>query len=273
MEKSIFYKLLRRSLYATIGLICLWMGLNTFLNGHIWDGMTVSKSALTVEYCEFNNVDKLFHQSINTYSNSFYFFLGILIVSIAWEDYKNRGLNSPLNSLAQFPLLSALMGCAFIYLSFGSALFHASLTWIGQRVDMNGTYSLSISLFGIGLYAVLPKKIFTDNFKKIYVFILLAIVLAFIKIALLMSSGILLPTLILSSLILITINYFQFRKERSIIVGILSLVLMVIAVKIRTLDVQKIGCDPHSLYQGHAVWHVLTGLSSFCNYAFFRFKI
>lgn len=34
---------------------------------------------------------------------------------------------------------------------------------------------------------------------------------------------------------------------------------------------QKVGCDPYSLLQGHALWHVLTGLSSFCSYAFFRF--
>jgi hypothetical protein len=133
------------------------------------------------------------------------------------------------------------MGCAFIYLSFGSAFFHASLTWIGQRMDMNGTYSISITLLGIGLYSVLPQKIFTDIFKKIYVTILFTIILAFIKAALLISSSVLLPILILVLLILLTINYAQFKKERSIILGILSFVLMIIAVKIRTLDVQKVG--------------------------------
>jgi Ceramidase len=270
MTKPIFYKLLIRSFFATIALICLWMSLNTLLNGHIWDGMTISKSALTVEYCEFNNVDKLFHQCMNTYSNAAYFFFGVLIVLIAWEDYKNRGFT--VNSLEQFPLLSALMGFCFIYLSFGSALFHASLTWVGQRVDMNGTYSISITLLGIGLYAILPKNLFTNNLKKLWVIILFTIILLFIKIALLISSSVLIPILILFQLLLIIINYVQFRKERSIIVGILSFVLIFIALKIRTLDVQKIGCDPYSLYQGHAVWHLLTALSSFCSYSFFRFK-
>jgi hypothetical protein len=47
MTKPIFTNLSIRSLLATIALICLWMGLNTFLNEHIWEGMTVNKSALT----------------------------------------------------------------------------------------------------------------------------------------------------------------------------------------------------------------------------------
>jgi hypothetical protein len=270
MTKSIFSNLIIRSFFATIALICLWMCLNTFLDGHIWDGMTVSKSALTVEYCEFNNTDKLFHQCMNTYSNAAYFFCGILIVLIAWEDHKNRALNTP-NSLAQFPLLSALMGFCFIYLSFGSAIFHASLTWVGQRIDMNGTYSISITLLGIALYAVLPKMWFSEGVKKVWVAVLFSIILLFIKLALLVSSSVLIPILILIQLVLMSISYLQFKKERSLILGVLSFVLIFIAVKIRTLDVQKVNCDPYSLYQGHAVWHLLTALSSFCTYAFFRF--
>ena len=72
-------------------------------------------------------------------------------------------------------------------------------------------------------------------------------------------------------LLLIAINYFQFYKRRHLFLGILSLVLIIIAVKMRTMDVQKINCNPHSFYQGHYVWQLLARLSSFCNYALFRF--
>ena len=270
MKKQVFLEPILRAAYFTIAMIAAWMCLNTFLSSSIWEGMTVSKSALNVEYCEFNNVEKLFHQSMNTYSNLAYFFFGVLILNIASIDYKNKNLNTS-NRLERFPLLSVFMGICFIYLSLGSAFFHASLTWVGQRVDMNGTYSISIGLLGIGLYHVFYKINLTNREKTLYIIALGILILAFFKIHLMVTSSILLPVLTLTNLVLTMTHYFQFRKERFILIPILSLVLMIIAVKIRTLDVQKVGCDPHSWYQGHSVWHLLTAISSFCSYAFFRF--
>jgi hypothetical protein len=261
-------KMFIRSTVITVSMLLFWLGLNQILNGSIWSDMTLSKSALTGEYCEFNNPDRFFHQSMNTYSNLVYFFLGILICQIAWEDCKSRNFQ---NRLANFPALSALMGVCFIYLSFGSAFFHASLTWVSQRVDMNCTYSITLTLASIGLYNVLHKINFSEQAKKVWIIIMVTIILTFYQVHLLISSGILVPILIFLMLITIGVNYFQFPRQRYLFLGILSLVLIIIAVKIRTMDVQKINCNPHSLYQGHSVWHLLAGLSSFCNYAFFRF--
>ncbi len=270
MSKHLFTKLLIKSVCFTAGMLLIWIGLNTFLSAHIWDGMTISKSALTVEYCEFNNATQFFHQRINTYSNLLYFFFGVLIIQIAWEDYKNQNKKS-LSRMEQFSLLSALLGINFIYLSIGSAFFHASLTYIGQRVDMNGTSGVSITLLSISIYQIFHKIHLSDTAKYIWVGSLVLFILAFFKIALLVSSSILLSAMILSLTIMSMINYFQFRKERSILLAILSFVLIIVALKIRTLDVQKIGCNPFSWFQGHALWHFLTALSSFCSYAFFRF--
>lgn len=270
MSKYLFYRLLFRSAYITLAMVLVWFCLNTFLSGNIWEGMTISKSALKIEYCEFNDVKKFFHQCMNTYSNLAYFFFGILLLQIAVEDHKSKGLRVQ-NKLERFPLLTALMGLSFVYLCFGSAFFHASLTWAGQRVDMNGTYSITIVLLGIGLYHVLFKNDFSEKGKKIWVIALIVIIASFFKLALIIPSGQLLPALILLSLIMTTTNYFQHRKERHLGIAILSLILIVVAVKIRTMDVQKMGCNPYSLYQGHSVWHLLTAMSSFCSYAFFRF--
>ncbi len=271
MTKHLFFKLLIKSLIFTVGMIIIWAGLNTLLDGHIWDGMIISNSALRVEYCEFNNVGELFHQKLNTYSNLAYFFFGVLAIQIALNDFKNNN-NLNRNRLEQFPALSVLMGSSLIYLSIGSAFFHASLTYMGQRVDMNGTYSISIVLFGIAIYSVLHKIEFSEKAKKLWIIILIFVIIAFIKIALMISSTKFLSGMILIQTLLVLIVYFQNRKEKSMILAISGLILMVIAVRIRTMDVQKINCDPHSFFQGHAVWHLLTALSSFCSYAFFRFS-
>ena len=117
----------------------------------------------------------------------------------------------------------------------------------------------------------LPKINLSASAKAWLLVAIVMLILSFYQIHLLISSSILLPIFILSTWLLIGINYVQFRKSRSIILAVSSLALILIALKIRALDVQKIGCDPHSLYQGHSVWHLLAGLSSFCSYAFFRF--
>ncbi|MBO0931087.1 ceramidase domain-containing protein [Fibrella aquatilis] len=263
-------KITTRSVIYSLIVLLIYFVLNALLTGHAWDGMVISKSALTVEYCEFNNVDRFFHQSMNTYSNIVYFFFGIFICQLAWEDQKNRAVIGR-NRLEQFPGLSYLIGGAFIYLSVGSAFFHASLTWVGQRVDMNGTYGLSIALLAICLYQAFYKWTLTDRLKTSVVGLLILLIVAFYPLALFISSSILLPVFILSIWLLTLINYVQFRKQRSILLAISSITLILIAFKIRQLDVQKINCDPYSVCQGHSVWHLLAGLSSFCGYAFFRF--
>ena len=270
MPSPVIYKLLLRSACLTAGMLLVWMGLDVWLNGTVWAGMQISQSALTIEYCEFNRVDRFVHQPMNTYSNLVYFYLGVFILGIAQEDAKNRRTLKP-NRLEGFPLLSALMGVCFVYLSVGSAFFHASLTYAGQRVDMNATYAIMLTLAGIALYHVLHRITLTATQKNGWVLALLMIIGLFLTIALLISSSRLVPALILFLNVLMVIHYVQFRRERSFWLIIVSLVLIVAAIKIRTLDVQKVGCNPQSFFQGHALWHVLTALSSFCSYAFFRF--
>ncbi len=252
-------------------MLLIWIALDYFLDARIWEGMTISRSAITVEYCEFNHPDRLFHQPINTYSNLVYFFLGMVVFQMGLFDLKHKQDQS-LNSVIEFPHLSILTGICFMYLSIGSAFFHASLTWPGQRVDMNGTYGLTLSLLAIGLNAVfLKNNLSKRNQALIFTFSLL-LILSFYQIALLVSSSILLPLLILGNLVLSIIHYFQKPKNKYISLAILSFILIIFALKIRTLDVQKVDCDPLSIWQGHALWHLLTGFSSFCTYAFFRFQ-
>ena len=251
-------------------MLVVWIGLDAWLAGSSWSGMRISQSAITVEYCEFDQVDRFFRQPMNTYSNLIYFFFGTLLLGIAGEDARQKG-NPARNRLENFPMLSALLGGCMVYLSVGSAFFHASLTYAGQRVDMNGTYAVLLTLAGIGLYHVLTKLTLTPTQKTGWVLLVVALIVLFLPVSLWIPSSRLVPALLLLINGLMLINYAQFRKERSLSVAFLSLVLIVVAIRVRTLDVQKVDCDPHSLVQGHALWHGLTALSTFCTYAFFRF--
>ncbi|MDB5226059.1 MAG: hypothetical protein JWN78_252 [Bacteroidota bacterium] len=270
MPRDTAFKIYGIAVIATMLMLCVWIFLNNHFDGSVWNGMKLSKSALTVEYCEWNNTAAFFHQAMNTYSNLGYFFLGMIVIHISFYDRKNISANK--NLLQQFPLLSFFFGCCLVYLSFGSAFFHASLTWIGQRADMNGTYSICIGLLGVGVYRAFIRNA-SPSFKKLYVVILLLIVIIFIELHLLISSVFLLPFLILLMIILTFINYYKNPDGFRMQFALLSLLLIISAFALRIIDVKKIACDPFSFYQGHALWHFLTGMSAFFLYWFYRSEL
>jgi hypothetical protein len=262
-------QILRNGLLGTGLLLGIALSLDFVFDSSVWTGMKLSQSAITVEYCEFNHPERLFHQPINTYSNLIYFFYGLLVFQLALKDFKFFGING-INSVRNSPYLSILLAANFIYLSFGSAFFHSSLTWIGQRIDMNATYGLTLSLICIGLVQVLTKKALTKQIQVGLVVGMLFLIAGFLPLALQISSSILLPSLFLILLVLGIINYFQYPAQRTPVLGVLSFVLLAVAIQIRSLDVAKVNCDPMSIWQGHALWHFLTATSSLCMYFYFR---
>ena len=262
-------QILRNALLGTGILFGIALALDYSLDSSVWEGMVVSQSALTVEYCEFNHPERFFHQPVNTYSNLIYFFYGMVVFQLGLKDWK-AFTNREANTVRKFPYLSLLLAANFIYLSIGSAFFHSSLTWMGQRMDMNATYGLTLSLIGIGLVQVSVKKELSSRMQLDIVGGLLLLIASFLPLALQISSSILLPSLFLILLVLAIINYFQYPTQRIPVLGGLSFILLALAIQIRTLDVAKVNCDPMSIWQGHALWHLLTATSSLCMYFYFQ---
>ncbi len=269
MPKKIIYKIYGVAIITTLTLLSIFIFLNHHFDGSVWQTMQQSKSALTAEYCELDQPTHFFRQTMNTYSNLMYFFLGMVALLIGLYDRKNNQVSNQ-NPIQKFPAISILFGCCLMYLCFGSAFFHASLTWIGQRVDMNGTYSICIVLIGISGYRYFIKKSIPDTMKTLLILSLTAIILFFIELHLLISSVILLPLLVIIVISFTILNYNKYKENFSISFALLSLLLITGAFVLRTLDVKKIACHPTSIYQGHALWHFFTGMSAFMLYWFYR---
>jgi len=269
MQQQTILRIYIISFLATILMFVVFVFFNNYLDGSVWNGMKICDSRINGVYCELDRANDFFHQKINTYSNLFFFFLGIIVIQIAYFDRKDKTI-VPKNLIQQFPLISFFFGCCLIYLCLASSFFHASLTWIGERADMNATYSIAITLIGISCYRLFIKQDTSNKFKIWYVLFLFFIVLLFIEIYLYTSSFVLLPLLILVIVICTVTNYLQNKEKFNVYLQILSLLFMVSAFILRTLDVNKIGCDPTSFYQGHSLWHLFTGMSVFLLYYFYR---
>lgn len=252
------------SLLFTLVLGLIFFYLNHALGESIWSGMQISRSALTAEYCELYRTGHLFHQPVNTYSNLFYFLLGSIILGLSI----NGTSASNSNSLQQFPALMAFCGLSLIYLCFGSSFFHASMTWPGQRVDMNATYAVCLSCLAISLYYY-KKQAFSTGLKTSYIIFLFLLVVFFVYLHLLVSSLVLLPLLIILILLFTVINYNRNKSALNIQYAFLSLFFVIGAFILRTLDILKIVCNPTSFFQGHSLWHIFTGLSAFFLFWFY----
>lgn len=254
---------------ATLLLFFVYKFLNFYLDGSIWDGMKISKSALRVEYCELYQADKFFRQTMNSYSNLSYFFLGCIVVQLALFDFRNKDDNQK-NILQRFPMLSMLFGLCMIYLCFGSTFFHASMTWVGQRADMNGAYGIAILLIAIGIYRRFPQLFDTTITRKLFVLTIITLIIFFLQVHVWVPIYILIPALLIVLITITAINYSKLKSHTNRDLLYLSILFTVAAALFRTLDVMKIACNPTSIYQGHVLWHFFIGMAAFFLYWFYR---
>jgi len=137
-------QILRNALLGTGLLLGIFLTLDFLLDSSVWTGMKVSQSAITVEYCEFNHPERLFHQPINTYSNLIYFFYGLVIFQLAMKDFNFVGIKEA-NSVRNASYLSILLAANFIYLSFGSAFFQIA-TVLGMLLLIVGFLPLALQI-------------------------------------------------------------------------------------------------------------------------------
>lgn len=268
VNNKIIFKIYGISFLATCILFLLFIYLNHTLNGHFWQTLQQSKSALTAEYCERDQVTHFFRQTINSYSNLMYFFLACVVINIGIHDIKNKIEKQ--NFIQQFPAITIFFGLCLLYLSFGSTFFHASLTWIGQRADMNATYSICLTLIAISICRYYFKEQVTNKNKALIITVLFVLILIFIQLHVLITSSLLLPILIGIALFITIKNYNNNRNKYKIQIAVLSCFFAVGAFILRMLDVEKIVCNPSSVFQAHALWHIFTGMSSFFLYWFYR---
>jgi hypothetical protein len=233
----------------------------------LWQGMEPSQSILKGEYCEHKRMDSFAREPLNTWSNAAFLILGALVIGHGLNDRKKKGNNL----LTQHPIFSFITGISMVYLFFGSGLFHASMTRIGQWADMSATYCCMVAVTGIALYRLFQRMIPGTNLAPVFIGLILLtdILMTIFKWhipATPVMAGIIL--VITTSIIAFTIAY---GPKQNLLLALSSLVCMVLAIILRTLDVQKIWCYPDSLiWQGHAVWHVLCALSLFLVYIYYR---
>lgn len=204
----------------------------------------------------------LIRQPADTWSNLAYVAVGVALLAEAARAPRRRS-----GRLGDDARHTALYGALIVFLGAGSFFFHASLTLVGEWFDVFGMY---VVMGYLALYALRRSKLLPGSLAGWFAALAAssAAVLSF-------HAGMLLRLPLFAAIlaVLLAVELFNWtRGQRRMDISWLAAALLCFFVSfaIWTLDKTRVLCDPESLLQGHAVWHVLGAACLAALFFYFR---
>lgn len=246
---------------------------NFFQFNNLWSGWNVAMGN-AFQYCEQNRMEQLIRQPANTWSNLGYFIVGLIALTIGIHDLKYAERRQSHNFLVRHPLFSILFGISALYVFVGSFLFHASLTRTFQHLDQAGLYSVIVMVLTFNLYKIFPLIRIKGKYKSSHALMMAFAVgfnyLIFTKLWLI-NINVLFPILILIAFGS-SVCYLIFISKEHYFTKYLwmAFITLLLGAIIWILDRTNVVCNPESIFQGHAMWHLFTAASMLIIYFYYR---
>lgn len=237
-----------------IGIISILIFISTNIP---WSGWKLSTGFPEKVFCEQIRNGSI-RQPFNTWSSVIFIAIGLWAARRSILDKLTSPRLSPVRRHKRYGLL---YGGALIVMGIGSWLFHASLTYIGHFLDVTGMYFLGGFLFTYGLSRKLRQS--ATAFTCVYASIVLPLVLfQWFRPE---ASRYAFATLIVAALSFEIILHDSLKNW--LFVG--ALMSLGLGFGIWILDERKLLCWPESCLQGHAIWHILTAISTQLSYLYY----
>ncbi len=225
--------------------------------GPNWAQYAPATCTTTRCFCEMPRVGALIVQPANSWSSYGYVFAGFLMIVLA----HGRQWTSAMPRSA-----ATMFGITAISVGLGSVLLHATLTLWGQFFDVLGMYLVGSFM----LVSALSRWLRIPDGRAILLYVA---VCAALTTALIIEPEVRrwLFLVLLVSAIIIEMGFARPRRA-GVVVGfyLAGIVAKAIAFTIWNLDQNGIVCSPTSLFQGHAVWHLLGATSIFLTFSYYR---
>jgi dihydroceramidase len=248
-------KLLTAAALAALLVSILAMAALWALPPAAWEGWPPATCRADHCFCEAANPLSPVRQPANTVSSLVYLFPGFAIALLGRRS-QNRFV----------PAYAAIVGAAALVTGLGSALYHASLTLTGQYLDILGMLLLASFMLVYALERSLGWSVQRT----------LALYAAAMGLFTLVQVGLPDTRRYLFALVLLAALLLEYRL-RLAHPGTAHLAwlnsgvaLLALAFFIWILDQTAILCDPASLLQGHAVWHLLGAAGMGLLYAYYH---
>lgn len=201
-------------------------------------------------------------QPANTWSNLGFVYVGYLIL---WNVLRAPRLPGTGDTELATPFRVAF-GATLAFMGFGSWIYHASLTFVGQWFDVIGMYMLPtlVLLFHAQRHAGIGPAGAVAGYVALN---------ALLGILLVVAPGLrrylFAATLIAAAVVELASRRGE-RAGRDLRLFGAAAATLAVAFGIWILDLTHIVCWPRSLLQGHAVWHLLCAASGGLLYVYFR---
>jgi Ceramidase len=260
-----------------LGLSLALLGLSkNYAEQNVWGNWKESNNLRNSQYAERIQIESFFRTRANAWSNLSYVVVGFYCIAFGWRDL-STSKSGTVNYLTRTPAMSLLFGVACCLLGFSSGFFHASLTRLGQQLDVASMYGPLLVLIAISLGSWVPKldlikgRFIISSWVFFAVIIVVAEVL-FYRYKWSMSSTVVMITLLQLTSGLTLLDFVRPIPKKSIICLVAAVLTLVAGVICRQLDVAGRFSGPDTWLQGHSFWHVLTAASLGFMYLYHRAK-
>jgi len=209
-------------------------------------------------------------QPANTWSNLGFVAVGLAVAAYPGRVRVRRIASRPCNPMTATGFFPGLYACAVALLGPGSMALHASMTAVGGRWDVLSMF-VWVS-FCIAYGAMRAAQLGRSGFGALYA-TLVALLVAYLWGDSGFSSDVLFGLLcgsLFAAEVAVWLRRRALRQQRGWLVaaGISFGLAFAIWLPSRRLDGAL--CDPDSLLQGHAAWHLLCALSTLFIFLYYR---
>jgi hypothetical protein len=260
---------------GTLIVLLIFIGVfMAFKDVAVWDGWLAAGEFEKPVYNERIYADSVFRTRMNTWSNLVYVLFGFYAIALAINDWKQR---RPLEQgyLTHVPIQSFLFGVAGIYLGLGSGFFHASLTRYGHQCDVGGMYATMICMAAIAIGSWIPRMEVPWIRRIFPTWPVIAVIVVYASIYFTYykwdySFGKVSMYLSLTLFLFAGVSIIQPGKYLQVRWFVAALASIILGAKIRDLDIEDRFTSPDSIFQGHALWHLISCLLYVFMFLYFR---
>lgn len=243
-----------RPLVATVTTAIVSIGLLALAVRFDWLGADVGRGA---NFCEAAHTGWL-KQPANALSN-----LGFVVAGLAigWRARLPEHLG---DTLPRFPGLATGYGCLVVLLGPASAAMHATQSSLGGLLDMTSMYL--VASFAAAYAMTRWRRRNSPYFWQVFSLFVVACELIGLwdqEIPVVQFAGNVAFALLLVAAVILEVLLWRRGPQRADLrYGAAALTSMIVAFVIWNLS-QHGWCDPDSLIQGHAAWHLLGALAAY----------
>jgi hypothetical protein len=220
------------------------------------------------QYCEAARRG-LVKQPSNTYSNLVYMFFGLLF---AWNLYKGKYVQNS-NSLTRTVSMPLFFCSMVVLMGPASMAMHASESHLGQYFDLLAMYMICSLMFSNA-----TNRLFKlNNFKFFSIFVIVLAIChyfhfwQFIIPVIGDSASVAFGFFVSTAMFMELYNKLKNSPTISFKFAVFCSLTFLLAAFIRTIGKDEHPwCNPDSLIQAHAIWHILTGVAV---YFLFRYYV